>query len=65
MLPIKSKFKLYWDWIIITVLSWNIFYLPWEIAHPEDTIPNHNIFLLIIFSMDLIFNFRTSFYNEE
>lgn len=65
MIPIKSQFKFVWDWIIILVLTWNILYLPWEIAHPEDTIPFHNIFILIIFSADLFFNFRTSYYNDE
>lgn len=47
------------------ILLWSILYLPWELAYPEDTIPYHNIFILIVFIFDLIISFRTTFYNDE
>jgi hypothetical protein len=39
--------------------------MPWELAFPEDSSALMTNLTLVIFIMDILVNFRTTYYNEE
>jgi hypothetical protein len=47
------------------IIVWIAVVLPWEIAFPEDSIPELNSVILAFFILDIAVNARTTYFNDE
>lgn len=71
-----NKFRLIWDFIIVIILLWNIYYVPLSIAFDESFhnkdfdafVQKHNIFFTVMpglsLFIDILLSFNTGFYKE-
>lgn len=66
----KSKFKVYWDLLIIFLSIWNAIQLPLEFAFPEIFEGKKGIdaaekFTDLLFAFDILINFRTAYIDSH
>ena len=65
-----SSLKMLWDFIILVLLFFNVFYIPMKIAFQVDQMLSNMVKNLIdivpnyIFFIDMIFSFNTGYYSK-
>lgn len=47
------------------MILWLTLFIPWQVAYPEDSIEELDIAILVVFILDILLTFRTTFFNEE
>ena len=65
LIPFNSKFRIYWDFIIIALGLWVCFTTPLDVAFEPESFKlrgyiSFNKFIDVLFIVDVIFNFRTT-----
>ena len=68
MLRYNSKFRMNWDLLVMLLAVYNCVVIPFSVAYQPEATTGFNVwerFVDVLFGIDVICNFRTSFVNEK
>jgi hypothetical protein len=65
MLPPNSRFKHYWDLVLLVLVLYYAIIIPLQLAFEVRTSDAVEIIFDFVFMADMVINFRTTFYDEQ